>query len=201
MLCYAYHINGLARQSLSVKRPELEFYLGSSAYRKGPDAVLNEPMRAKMTIRPCLAPDAAGIELLFREFVAYLRSIGDENDYRFSAQQYLTDGFGSDPAFRGFVAETSSGLIGYVLFSRSYDGDYVRTLYVVDLYVQQASRGKGVGRALMNAVRNVALAERVTRLSWAVHKKNAGALRFYKALGARYASDAHVMHLDLSHPK
>ena len=50
-----------------------------------------------MTIRPSLASDAAAIESLFREFVIYLRSIGDEHDYRFSAQQYLADGFGSDP--------------------------------------------------------------------------------------------------------
>src|SRR6266566_2335529 len=123
--------------------------------------------KSPMIIRACLASDATGIESLFREFVAYLRSIGDENDYRFGAQQYLTDGFGNDPSFRGFVAEDASGLIGYVLFSRSYDGDYVRNLYVVDLYVQQASRGKGVGRALMNAVRNIGLAEGVSRVSWA----------------------------------
>ena len=150
-----------------------------------------------MNIRPCLTSDAAAIEALFREFVVYLRSIGDEHDYRFSAQQYVADGFGSDPAFRGFVAEEGSGLIGYALFSRSYDGDYVRGLYVVDLYVQQASRGKGVGRALMDAVRNTALAEGATRLSWAVHKKNASALRFYESIGARYASDVHFMHLDI----
>ena len=141
-----------------------------------------------MIIRPCLASDAEGIESLFREFVAYLRSIGDENDYRFGAQQYLTDGFGSDPAFRGLVAEDASKLMGYVLFSRSYDGDYVRNFYIADLYVQHESRGKGVGRMLMDAVRNVASSEGVARLSWAVHKNNAGALRFYEALGAKYSS-------------
>src|SRR6266481_63333 len=136
-----------------------------------------------MIIRPCLASDAAGIESLFREFVAYLRSIGDESAYRFSAQQYLSDGFGTDPVFRGLVAEDASGLIGYVLFSRTYDGEYVRNFYIVDLYVQRASRGNGIGRKLMNAVRNLALAEGIERLSWAVHKNNAGALRFYEALG------------------
>src|SRR5688500_17177584 len=112
-----------------------------------------------MVIRRCLASDAAGIEALFREFVQYLRSIGDNSDYRFGAQQYLTDGFGPAPAFRGFVAEDASGLIGYVLFSSTYDGDYVRALYVVDLYVQQVHRGRGIGRMLMSAVRDVALAE------------------------------------------
>jgi GNAT superfamily N-acetyltransferase len=150
-----------------------------------------------MNIRPCLASDAAGIESLFHEFVAYLRSVGDEHNYRFSAQQYLADGFGNDPAFRGFVAEDVSGLTGYVLFCRYYDGEYVRNLYIVDLYVQQVSRGSGVGRMLMNAVRDVAIAEGVTRLSWAVHKNNAGALRFYEAIGAQYWADTHVMYQDI----
>jgi ribosomal protein S18 acetylase RimI-like enzyme len=150
-----------------------------------------------MNIRACLTSDAAGIESLFREFVAYLRSIGDKNDYRFSAQQYLTDGFGTDPAFRGLVAEDTSGLIGYVLFSRHYDGDYVRNFYIADLYVRGDSRGKGVGRMLMKALRDVAIAEGVSRLSWSVHKNNAGALRFYEALGAEYARESHLMYLDL----
>jgi GNAT superfamily N-acetyltransferase len=154
--------------------------------------------KCRMIIRACLASDAEGIESLFREFVAYLRSIGDRNDYRFSAQQYLSDGFGSDPAFRGFVAEEGSELIGYVLYSRSYDGEYVRGFYIVDLYVRKDSRGKGVGQRLMKAVRDVSLAEGITRLSWSVHKDNVGALRFYEALGAQYAIDTHVMYLDLT---
>jgi GNAT superfamily N-acetyltransferase len=151
-----------------------------------------------MIIRACLASDASGIEWLFREFVAHLRSIGDQNDYRFSAEQYLDDGFGSEPAFRGLVAEEASELIGYVLYSRSYEGDYVRGLYIVDLYVRNDSRGKGIGKLLMKAVREVALAEGITRLSWSVHKNNLGALRFYESIGAQYALDTHVMYLDLA---
>jgi len=150
-----------------------------------------------MIIRACLPSDAAGIESLFREFVAYLRTIGDTNDYRFSGQQYLNDAFGNAPLLRGFVAEDASELIGYVLFSRSYDADYVRGLYIVDLYVRNDSRSKGVGRLLMNAVRNVAFTEGISRLSWSVHKNNTGALRFYESLGAQYSLDTHVMYLDM----
>src|SRR4051812_33305408 len=101
-----------------------------------------------MIIRACLASDAAGIESLFQEFVAYLHSIGDETEYRFSARQYLADGFGSNPAFRGLAAEDASGLVGYLLFSQTYDSEYFRTFYIADLYVQQGSRGNGVGRML-----------------------------------------------------
>ena len=150
-----------------------------------------------MIIRACLPSDAAGIESLFKEFVTYLRSVGDNNDYRFSAQQYLTDGFGNDPAFRGLVAEDASGLTGYLLFTRSYEGDYVRSFYIVDLYVRKDSRSKGIGRMLMTEIRNVALAEGISRLSWSVHKNNAGALRFYESIGAQYVSESHVMYLDL----
>jgi len=150
-----------------------------------------------MIVRACLASDAEGIEALFQEFVAYLRSVGDNTDYQFSAQKYLTDGFGKEPAFRGLVAEDESGLVGYLLFSRSYDGDYVQSFYIADLYVRKDSRGKGLGRMLMEALRHLALAEGIPRLSWSVHKKNEAALRFYEALGAQYALDSYVMYLEL----
>src|SRR5262249_47620230 len=106
-----------------------------------------------MKIRPGLASDASSIDALFKEFVTYLRSIGDETEYRFGAQKYLEDGFGKDHAFRVLVAETESGLVGYLLFAKSYDGEYVRFFYIVDLYVQPSHRKSGVGKMLMNAVR------------------------------------------------
>jgi hypothetical protein len=74
-----------------------------------------------MHIRAALPADADAIDRLFREFVAYLRTVGDHNEYRFGAQQYLEDGFGRDPAFRGLVAEDQARVIGYLLFSKGYD--------------------------------------------------------------------------------
>ena len=151
-----------------------------------------------MTIRAATPSDAGSIELLFHEFVTYLRSIGDDTVYRFGATRYLADGFGADPAFRGLVAEDDTGLNGYVLFCKTYEGDYVRACYIVDLYVRQDSRGRGLGRLLMNAVRELARHEGLSRLSWSVHKNNASAIRFYESLGARCVSDTNVMFLDLT---
>jgi ribosomal protein S18 acetylase RimI-like enzyme len=151
-----------------------------------------------MRIRNALVSDAGAIERLFREFVAYLRTVGDEHDYVFGARQFAEDGFGPDPAFRGLVAEDESGVIGYVLFCKAYDGDYVRFFYVIDLYVQAQSRRKGIGTALMDAVHNLARREGVRRLSWLVHKNNTGAIRFYERLGAKSSRDHELMHLDLT---
>jgi GNAT superfamily N-acetyltransferase len=150
-----------------------------------------------MHIRAALPADADAIDRLFREFVAYLRTVGDHNEYRFGAQQYLEDGFGRDPAFRGLVAEDQARVIGYLLFSKGYDGDYVRYLYVVDLFVQDRSRNMGAGKMLMDSVREIARSEGIGRLSWSVHKNNSGAIRFYERLGAKYSDDTHQMYIDL----
>jgi len=150
-----------------------------------------------MQIRAARESDAPAIDALFREFVTYLRSVGDRNEYRFGAQQYINDGFGPDPAFRGFVAEDGGQLLGYALFSKGYDGDYVRYLYVVDLYVRQGARGRGIGKLLMNAVGDIAQREGIKRVAWSVHKKNLDAIRFYERLGAKYSEDCHSMYLEL----
>lgn len=150
-----------------------------------------------MRIRPAQKSDATAIEALFTEFVTDLRAIGDETEYRFGAQKYLQDGFGTDPAFRGLVAEDESAIVGYLLFAKCYDGEYVRYFSIVDVYVQRAFRGKGIGRMLMNATREIAHKEGITRLSWFVHKNNVEAIRFYETLGAQISGDVHNMYWDI----
>jgi GNAT superfamily N-acetyltransferase len=151
-----------------------------------------------MNIRPCVASDAAAIERLFQEFVRYLRDIGDHATYVFGAKQYLADGFGPAPAFRGFVAEDDSGrVVGYTLFSPLYDGEYTRAFFIADLYVEQAARGAGVGRLLMNALQETAKREGRRRLMWAVHRKNTRAIHFYESLGAIADNENAFMYVDL----
>ena len=148
-----------------------------------------------MTIRECFAHDASAIEAMFHEFVAELRAIGDRTDYRFGAEQYLRDGFGADPAFRGLIAEDDAGPAGYLLFSKTYEDDYVRGFHIVDLFVRSSVRGSGAARMLMDAVADIARREGVVRLNWSVHRGNDRARRFYEKLGAATVSDVDVMWL------
>ena len=150
-----------------------------------------------INIRPAQPSDTEAIGSLFEEFVAYLRSIGDQTPYDFGARKYLEDGFGSDPAFRGIVAEIEEGIVGYALFCKSYDGEYLRCFYLIDLYVGTRSRGQGIGEMLMKDLIRIGRTEGIRRISWAVHKHNLGAIRFYERLGASYSDDVHSMHLDL----
>ena len=56
-------------------------------------------------------------------------------------------------------------------------------LFLEDLVVTEAARGRGVGEALMAAVAREAVARGAVRLEWSVLDWNEGALRFYERLG------------------
>ncbi|MGH9881015.1 MAG: GNAT family N-acetyltransferase, partial [Pyrinomonadaceae bacterium] len=57
-------------------------------------------------------------------------------------------------------------------------------LYLEDLFVKPGMRGKGVGRALLEALARRAKQEGCWRIEWAVLNWNEDAIRFYKNLGA-----------------
>jgi len=152
----------------------------------------------KFIIRPAKPEDAESIGQLSKEFIEYLRSIGDDAGQKFGAKIYLRDGFGSNPAFSGIVAEQGGEVIGYLLYHFGYDVDYAtRTLHVIDLYVSVNRRGLGIGRALMKQAGEICRASGGTQLFWAVYVPNKSAIGFYERLGARFTRNMLFMRLDL----
>jgi ribosomal protein S18 acetylase RimI-like enzyme len=103
---------------------------------------------------------------------------------RFTAEAFRRDGFGPDPAFSCLIAEAPGDAIGYALSCRDYDTDRLcRSVYLADLYVETAARGRGIGRALMAAVARDGRAQGARLMMWGVLKSNQAARRFYAALG------------------
>jgi GNAT superfamily N-acetyltransferase len=149
-------------------------------------------------IRPAKAEDAESIGELAAEFIEYLRSLGDEAEQKFDAAVYLRDGFCTNPAFSGIVAENAGEILGYLLYHFGYDVDYAtRTLHVVDLYVSEKRRKLGIGKALINRASEICLAAGGMQLFWAVYAPNKDAIRFYQRLGARFTRNMLFMRLDV----
>ena len=99
-----------------------------------------------ITIRSARVADAEDIGRLARQFARYLRCLGDQTKFNMIAEAYVRDGFGKQSAFSGFVAEDGDKVIGYLLYHLGYDSDAAaRILHVVDLYVEQDARRRGVG--------------------------------------------------------
>jgi GNAT superfamily N-acetyltransferase len=59
------------------------------------------------------------------------------------------------------------------------------TCYLQDLFTRPDIRGKGVGRALIEAVYDHARAAGATRVYWHTHETNSVAQRLYETVAAR----------------
>ena len=103
----------------------------------------------------------------------------------FTAERVRADGFGDAAAFTPLVAEVDGAVVGYAFFTLGYNTDIAaRAMRLHDIFVVPAARGKGVGYALMAAVAAETVRLGGQTLDWGVHSANAGALEFYRRLGA-----------------
>jgi len=93
--------------------------------------------------------------------------------------------FGERPAAEVAIGYFEGKPVGFVLFFRNYSTFLARPgLYVEDLFVDEAYRRRGFGRALLLYVARLAGERQCGRLEWAVLDWNKPAINFYKNLGA-----------------
>ena len=84
------------------------------------------------------------------------------------------------------IAEENGIPIGFALFFHNFSTFLGKSgIYLEDLYVQPQHRGKGYGKALLDAVKNIAQERNCGRLEWSVLDWNTPAIEFYKSLGAK----------------
>jgi GNAT superfamily N-acetyltransferase len=151
-----------------------------------------------VSIRPIQREDAEAITGMAKEFGAYLNSIGDHWEPKFTEARYREDGFGAEPAFGGFIAEEAAQPLGYLLHTPTYDTDRAcRVLFVIDLWVRPWTRRLGVGGRLMEAASDFGRQRHCGYLLWSVYKPNTLARRFYDRIGGKETADLDWMTLKL----
>jgi len=136
-----------------------------------------------LRIRPATISDAALLRTMIRELAEFERelelvTIGEEELER--------DGFGKNPRFRALIAEWDSQPAGYALFFGYYSTWSGPGLFLEDLFVREAFRGRGIGKSLLAAVARIALEEQCYGIHWEVLDWNERAIELYKALGADF---------------
>jgi GNAT superfamily N-acetyltransferase len=110
----------------------------------------------------------------------------------------LADGLFGPRAVAGTViARVDGEVAGFALYYSSFSTFLGRSgVYLEDLFVRPAFRGRGVGKALLGHLARLAVARGCGRMEWAVLNWNRRAIRFYEALGARPVDGWTVYRLD-----
>lgn len=137
---------------------------------------------SSLHIRPATPADAGQIVMFIRELAEYER---EPQAALATKADILRDGFTEPVRFRCLIAEWDGEAAGFALFFYNYSTWKGHAgIYLEDLFVRPALRGKGIGKALLSRVASIAVAERCPRLEWAVLDWNTPAIEFYRSVGA-----------------
>ena len=136
-----------------------------------------------LRIRKAEAGDVSQILALVRELAEYEKV---SHEVKATEADLLRDGFSGTPRFFVDLAEWDGAPAGFALWFYNYSTWEGRPgLYLEDLYVRPALRGRGIGKALLVHLARRAEAERCGRFQWQVLDWNTPSIDFYEALGAK----------------
>ena len=133
-------------------------------------------------------PDEAGLVYwLVRELAAYEKLLHEVHASEADIAEAL---FGESPRLFCDIAEWNGEPAGFAVWFVNFSTFAGRHgIYLEDLFVRPALRGKGIGKALLVHLAKHCLANGWARLQWAVLDWNAPSIAFYKSLGAEMVDE------------
>lgn len=144
-----------------------------------------------IVIRTAEAADVSLILELIRDLAAYEREpdavVATEADL-------LRDGFSERALFRCLIGEVDGVPAGFAFYFFNYSTWRGRPgIHLEDLFVRPEFRGKGIGKALLIKVAQIAAENQCARFQWDVLDWNQPAIDFYHSLGAKFMSEWRIM--------
>ncbi len=107
------------------------------------------------------------------------------DEFAVTRESILKHGFGDERLFTAFVAEHDGNLVGMaVTFPIQWTYTLRPKLVLKELYVDEAARSLGAGKALVEAVTAHARSMNAAEVIWTVMTGNTAAEYFYRSLGA-----------------
>ena len=136
-----------------------------------------------LSLRAARVDDAPTIHALICELADY-EKLRHEVDA--SVDDIARDLFGANPRVFAEIAELNGEVAGFSLWFYNYSTFRGRHgIYLEDLFVRPAFRGKSIGKALLVNLAKRCVAERLPRFQWSVLDWNAPSIAFYESLGAK----------------
>jgi GNAT superfamily N-acetyltransferase len=149
-----------------------------------------------LNIQPATPNDVATIHDLITQLAVY-----EKLEHMVSGtHEMLHDAlFGARPSCECVIARENDTPIGFALTYTTYSTFLAKPgLYLEDLFVIPAARGKGYGKALLVHLAQLARSRDCGRFEWRVLDWNAPSIAFYKSLGAAILPEWHLVRMTRS---
>ncbi|MFD9899142.1 GNAT family N-acetyltransferase [Mesorhizobium sp. NPDC059025] len=136
-----------------------------------------------VTVRPLEQSDHAEWHRLWTAYLKFYNTVLPEETYQLTWKRLFTPG---EYEPRGFIALVDGEPVGltHYMYHRSCWAE-ANNCYLQDLFADPEIRGKGVGTALIDAVRQTAKAAGVVNVYWMTHETNATARKLYDRVARR----------------
>jgi GNAT superfamily N-acetyltransferase len=118
--------------------------------------------------------------------LSFIKSMAEHEKLLVTAtEEFLQETlFGEAPSARLLLAFANGAPIAYATYFFSFTLVGRRGLWLDDLFVIPDFRDKGIGRAIMANLADIAIRRECGRFEWTVLDRNERAIGFYKGLGA-----------------
>ena len=139
-------------------------------------------MNNKLVIRSAEEKDASDIIKLIKELAEYEKL----TDMVVVSEDHIKKvAFGKDKFVEILIAEYEGNFAGQALFFNNFSTFLGKPgIYLEDLVVEPKYRGKGIGKALLQKIIDLAKERNYGRVEWSVLDWNEPAIKFYKNIGA-----------------
>lgn len=136
----------------------------------------------KIIIRKAEKRDCGSMMELINELAIYEKAA---NEVSVQLNHFIESGFGTHPVWWAYVAEVTdqnnqNTIVGFALYYIRYSTWKGQRMYLEDIIVTEAYRGKGIGKLLFEQLMVACEEKKLKGMTWQVLKWNEPGLNFYK---------------------
>ena len=146
----------------------------------------------EINIRRAIKEDCPRLLELIKELAVYEKA---PDDVTVTSEHFTESGFGEMPVWWAFVAASPSNSLskgegeiihGFALYYIRYSTWKGQAMYLEDIIVTEAMRGKKIGKLLFDQLIEEAREKKFNRIIWQVLEWNEPAINFYKKYNAEF---------------